>query len=369
MAAFRLSWRWPGGTRPASAAATIALELADAAGGPSLLRAPVESGPADKDGTRVGRIEIAAGLLPPGDYAARAEVSVEGKPVAVVTRPFRIVPPKAGSAIARAPSPAFSSRRRHSTGASCWRPTRSAPSSSTASARARGARSLPGVAAAIGEARGGRPEAMLDHLGGGGKDDARAALLRGVSYYARGNVPSALTHLQAALRLDSELFPAAVYIGFCYASDGKDLDAIGAWQTALIGDVSSPVLYALLADALVRAKEQEQALSILSEGLAAFPADVGLRRRIGMAYAMAGRAEEALPLLTAWVDAHPEDQDALFATLALLFEGFSRETAGAAALEERQRLTRYAKAYVDGKGPNREVIERWLLYLESRAGG
>jgi tetratricopeptide (TPR) repeat protein len=350
------------------AAATIALELADAAGGPSLLRAPVESGPADKDGTRVGRIEIAAGLLPPGDYAARAEVSVEGKPVAVVTRPFRIVPPKAGSAIARAPLAGLLVEAPPFDRGELLRPDTLGPFLDRLGASARGPEP-PGVAAAIGEARGGRPEAMLDHLGGGGKDDARAALLRGVSYYARGNVPSALTHLQAALRLDSELFPAAVYMGACYASDGKDLDAIGAWQTALIGDVSSPVLYALLADALVRAKEQEQALSILSEGLAAFPADVGLRRRIGMAYAMAGRAEEALPLLTAWVDAHPEDQDALFATLALLFEGFSRETAGAAALEERQRLTRYAKAYVDGKGPNREVIERWLLYLESRAGG
>ncbi len=69
------------------------------------------------------------------------------------------------------------------------------------------------------------------------------------------------------------------------------------------------------------------------------------------------------------MDAHPEDQGALFATLALLFEGFSRETAGASAPEERQRLTRYAKAYVDGKGPNRELIERWLRYLESRTGG
>ena len=66
--------------------------------GPSLLRAPVATGPADKDGTRAARIEIAAGLLPPGDYAARAEVSVEGKPVAVVTRPFRVAPPRPGSA-------------------------------------------------------------------------------------------------------------------------------------------------------------------------------------------------------------------------------------------------------------------------------
>ena len=151
------------------------------------------------------------------------------------------------------------------------------------------------MAAAVEEARQGRPEAMADRLGEGGKEDARTAFLRGVSYYASGNVPAALTQLQAALRLDSELFPAAVYMGGCYAAEGKDLDAIGAWQTALIGEVGSPVLYALLSDALVRAKEEEQALAILSEGLAAFPDDAGLRRRLGMAYAMAGRAEEALP--------------------------------------------------------------------------
>jgi len=30
---------------------------------------------------------------------------------------------------------------------------------------------------------------------------------------------------------------------------------------------------------------------------------------------------------------------------------------------------RFAKAYVEGAGPNREVIARWLRYLESQAGG
>jgi hypothetical protein len=84
---------------------------------------------------------------------------------------------------------------------------------------------------------------------------------------------------------------------------------------------------------------------------------------------MAGDREEALPILTAWVEKHPEDTRALFATLALLFEGFAREAAGAAPAEERQRLVRFARTYVDGKGPNREVVARWLKYLESRAGG
>ena len=226
-----------------------------------------------------------------------------------------------------------------------------------------------GVAAAVEKARQGRPEAMLDGLADAVKEDARVAFLRGVSFYARGNLPAALTQLQAALRLNSEIFPAAVFIGGCYAASGKDLDAIGAWQTGLIGESGSPVLYALLGDALLRAKEERQAVEILTEGLAAFPEDAGLRRRLGIARAMAGDREEALPLLTAWVEAHPDDDGAVFAMLALLFEGFAREASGAAPVGERQRLVRFARAYVDGKRPNREVVACWLRYLESRPGG
>jgi tetratricopeptide (TPR) repeat protein len=357
------------GRDPARVAeATVVIELAESAEGPPLLRVPVETEAADERGTRAARLEIAAGLLPPGDYAARAEVSVEGKAVAVVTRPFRVAPPRAGRAPARAPLAGLLVETRPFDRTELLRAETLGYFADRLATLVSGPMPA-GVAAAVEEARQGRPEAMVDRLGDAGKGDVRTAFLRGVSYYARGNLPAALTQLQAALRLDSELFPAAVYMGACYAAGGKDLDAIGAWQTALIGEAGSPVLYALLGDALVRAREQEQALSILTEGLAAFPDDAGLRRRLGMAYATAGRGEEALPLLTSWVDAHPEDQEALFATLALLFEGFSRETAGAAAAPERQRLTRYAKAYVDGKGPNREVIARWLRYLESRKGG
>jgi tetratricopeptide (TPR) repeat protein len=211
---------------------------------------------------------------------------------------------------------------------------------------------------------------MLDRLANAGEEDARVAFLRGVSLYARGNLTAALTQLQAALRHSSELFPAAVYLGACYAAGGKDLDAIGAWQTALIGESGgSPALYALLSDALARVGENQQAAEILDEGVGAFAQDEGLRRRRGIAYAKAGRGEEALPLLTAWVDAHPDDTGAAFAMLALLFEGFSREAAGGAPVGERERLVRFARAYADGKGPNREVIGCWLRYLESRPGG
>jgi VWFA-related protein len=356
------------GSDPARVAgAAVAVELAESEAGPAILRVPAELGPADANGVRTAQVTVASGLLPPGGYTARASVLVDGKQVAELTRPFRVVPPPASSA-ASAPLSALlvdpppfdradlltSAVLGHFVG----RLSEIVPGPAPAD-----------VAAAMEEARQGRPAAMLDRLGAPGKEDPRSAFLRGVSFYARGNLPAAVTQLQAALRLNSEMFPAAVYVGACYAASAKDLDAIGAWQTALLGEGGSPIVYALLGDALLRVKEAPQAVEILNEGLAAFPDDAGLRRRLGIAYAMAGRSEDALPLLTAWVDAHPEDQPALFATLALLFQGFSREATGTIPPEERQRLTRYAKAYVDGKGPNREVVERWLRYLEARPRG
>lgn len=347
--------------------AGVSIELADSAEAPALLAVPVELRPAEH-GTRAAQIDVAAGLLPPGDYTARARVSVQGQAVAVVSRPFRIVPLRAGERPPSAPLARLLVEAPTFDRAELLRPEVLGPLVDVVRAAARGPAPA-GVDAAVAEARRGRPEAMLDQLGASGKEDARVAFLRGVSYYARGNLQAALTQLQTALRVSSDLFPAAVYIGACYAAAGKDVDAIGAWQTALIGEGAGPTLYALLSDALVRAKQEKEAVDILGEGLAAFPGDAALRARLGVAHAMAGDREQALPILTSWVEAHPEDTRALFATLALLFEGFSRQAAGAAPAEERQRLLRFARTYANGKGPNREVVARWLRYLESREGG
>jgi VWFA-related protein len=347
--------------------AEVALELADSADGPVLLRVPVTLGAPRADGAREATISVAAGLLPPGAYSARAEVSLDGKPLAAVARPFRIAAAR-GAAAAASPLAALLAEPR--------------PFDRSlllgAGPLARFADRVleivpgplpPGLAPALAEVRAGRPEAAADALAAPGRDDARTSFVRGVSLHARGQHAAALTQLQVALRESSELFPAAVYMGACYAALGRDLDAIGAWQTALVGEAGgSSAVYALLADALTRVKEPQQAVEILGEGLASFPDDASLRRRLALALAAAGRREEALPLLTAWVEEHPGDDEALLTTLAVLFDGFSREAAGAADGAERARLVRFARAYVDGKGPNREVIGRWLRYLTDGPG-
>ena len=346
-------------------AAAVALEVAESEAGAPLLRVPAALGEPGAGGVRVARVTLGGGLLPPGEYVARASVAVEGRPVAALVRPFRVVPEAPGTPPAAAPlaglleaPPAFDRAellRSPALGALVDGAMAAVPGP------------VPGsLGPALGEARAGRPEAILDTGAAAGREDARASFLRGLSLYARGNLPAALTQLQSALRQRPEMLAAAVYAGACYAASGRDLEAIGAWQTALLGEAATPVLYAMLADALLRVRETQQAVEILNEGLATYPDDPSLRRRLGMAHAAAGNRQEALPLLQSWVDAHPGDTGALFATLALLFDGFSREAAGAAAGEEGRLLSRYAKAYAESGAPNHEVIEHWLRYLESR---
>jgi VWFA-related protein len=357
-----------GSTPQRLASVSVAMEVADSDGGPAILRVPAELSEPGEGGTRLAQVTLAGGLLPPGAYVARAAVSMEGKPVAALTRSFRVLPPRAGAepgSARGAPLAAMLADTRPFDRGELLRPDSLGHFLDRMSELAPGP--VPeAVQAAVREGRQGRPEAMIDRLSGAAKEDVRVAFLRGVGLYARGNLAGALTQLQEVLRLQSDFFPAAVYLGACYAAGGKDLDAVGAWQTALIGETTSPSLYTLLADALLRVREPEEAVEILKEGLATWPADQGLGRRLGLAYAMAGKREEALPLLTAWVDEHPEDGGALFATLALLFQGFAQEAAGAGTPGDRERLVRYAKAYVDGQGPNREVVDRWLKYLRSR---
>ena len=57
------------------------------------------------------------------------------------------------------------------------------------------------------------------------------------------------------LRLDSEFFPAAFYLGSCYAAGGRDHEAAGAWQTSLVTESDAPFIYTLLGDALLRLRE------------------------------------------------------------------------------------------------------------------
>ncbi len=226
----------------------------------------VQPASADSPNRRTLEGSIPVALLPPGDYVARAVITTDGKKVGQVTRPFRV-----GRTVTAAKTkPAAGTRTVVSRSAAI-------PLASRTDRFERASVLTPQVVGFFVErlnvgARGeANPEPVAEHARAGRFDEAVKALttgassvpvafLSGLSLYSRGDLEPAAAKFREALRLDSEFFPAAFYLGSCYAAGGRDRDAVGAWQLALVTETDAPFIYTLIGDALLRLREADRAL-------------------------------------------------------------------------------------------------------------
>jgi hypothetical protein len=332
----------------------VTLEVAADESSPALVSAPARLTVAPGEGGRTAQGAVSLALIPPGRYVGRAVVSVGGKALGQVTRPLTVAPLRAGAGRpASSPfvAPAFDRRV-------MLEPQVVVSALDDLAAGA--APSSPAVSRAAAEARQGRLEALVDLLREGEAPSASLAFLRGLGFFARGEMVPAADQFRAALRLRPDFNAATLYLGAASAALGRDQDAAGAWNTAMLEEAHSPVLSLLLADALLRQGEVEGAVDVLREAAAAWPGDDRFRQRLGVAYGLSGRTQDALPLLSAHLERHPEDTDTLFATLRLLYEGL----AGGAG--DRESFLRYARAYVAAAGPRQALVAMWIKAVEAK---
>jgi tetratricopeptide (TPR) repeat protein len=187
---------------------------------------------------------------------------------------------------------------------------------------------------------------------------------QGLSLLAAGRNAEADTFFRAALRGSSDFIGAAFYLGATLAAAGKDRDAVGAWQTALIGDVGAAGVYPVLIDGLLRIGDAQQALEFLKEAEPTFKDRRQYIRRLSQAYALAGRYAEAAPLADEYLAAHPDDTDMLFLALHLLYE---RHASGdTLATADLARFSDYAARYEASKGAQIVVVRGWKKALGAR---
>lgn len=317
---------------------------------------------------RAAEAVLPIGLLPPGEYHARAVISVGGRKIGQVTRPFRVL-----------------------------RSTSAAAAGSTAGRRARGmgvfalridpfqrgavltpdvvnffidrmsgaGRDVP-ASDAIAHARAGRFDAAAGAAKGSGHALA-TAFLEGLTLYARGDLEAAAAKFRETLRIDSEFFPAAFYIGACYAAGGRDRDASAAWQTSLVSEGDAPFVYTLLADALLRQREIDRAIEILNEATDRWPDDAQVQMRIGAALAMSGKSREALRVLEAYLSRHPDDSERLFLALRVIYEAHAAGRTIGTPEEDRLRFERYAAAYAAASGTQMALVEQWKKFMARRS--
>ncbi|HKC13291.1 MAG TPA: VWA domain-containing protein, partial [Vicinamibacteria bacterium] len=351
------------------AGARVTFEVAEEPKGPALLEIkPPEGPPGESPRRRPLQAVLDVGVLPPGDYIARASLSVGGHPALASLRPFRV-------------------RARLATGGGTAAPPRRMPARELGPALPRfdptealrpdvvayflgrletlvGPPTTRAAQEARAHAAGGRPEAALDDLKDVTSDTLDVAFLRGLAYLARGELRPAETQLKSALRKSSEFVAAAFFMGACRAAGGEDPQAVGAWQTALAVESGAPRLRRLLGEALLRTDDPDAAIELLREAEAA--GDRGLDRSLGLAYAMAGRRGEALASLNRHLDAKGDDLGALFVTLRLMFDAQAAGEKANSLANDRERFARYARSYEAAKGPQHELVTRWLKYFNER---
>jgi VWFA-related protein len=348
------------------AEARVTFEVVEEPKGPPLLEGKAPEGvPEGALRRRPLQAVLDVGLLPPGDYFARASLLVGGRPAMSSLRLFRVrarLLPVAGTVATarRVPArelgpvlPRFDRREAIRSDVLVYYlgrlETLAGPPATRAAREARA------------HASEGRLDAVLDDLRNVTSDTLDVAFLRGVAYLALGQLRPAETQFQSALRKSSEFVAAAFFMGACRAAAGDEPGAVGAWQTALAVESAAPALRRLLGEALLRTGDPDAAIELLRE--AQETGDRGVDRSLGLAYAMAGRRSEALASLYRHLDAQGDDLGALFVALRLMFDARAVGERGDPLTSDRERFTRYARNYQAAHGPQQELVARWQKYL------
>ena len=325
---------------------------------------------AGADRRRVAEAGVPIALLPQGEYFVRAIISVGGRKVGQVIRPFRVTraaatmtAPGAGTVPMRAAAPIpFTSRIDAFDKSAVLTPQVVGFFLDRLSAAA--AANAGSVRPAMDSVRAGKFADATQALKNSKDDELAAVFLKGLVLLSNGDLDAAAGKFRDALRLDSGFFSAAFYLGACYAAGGRDRDAAGAWQTSLITESNAPFVYTLLGDALLRLRDADQAIDILTEARALWPADDEVTIRLATALVMANKPGEALTLLEPYLATHPADHERLFLALRAIYEARSAGRAAGTPASDRALFVRYAEAYAAAKGPEQALVAQWRKYVE-----
>ena len=351
--------------------ATVTMEVAHNETGRALDSVPARFQNVAAPNRRAAEAGIPIALLPPGEYVARAVIADGGRSIGQVVRPFRITrnaaavtAPGASAPVAAAAGAAipFTSRQEAFDKASVLTPPVMGFFLDRMSATA--AASSTAVRPAMVSLRAGRFDEAMKILDGAGADQLAATFMKGLVLFQRGDTDGAAARFAEAVRADSQFYSAAFYLGATHAATGNDREAAAVWQRSLITDPSAPFVYTLLGDALMRLKDIDRSLDVLTEAQAQWPTDDQVTTRFAAALVMANKPAEALKVLDPYLGAHPSDHERLLLALRALYEARSAGRTITNSEADRALFLKYADAYKAAGGPEQALVAQWRSYIE-----
>ncbi|MFN7917742.1 MAG: VWA domain-containing protein [Vicinamibacterales bacterium] len=195
---------------------------------------------------------------------------------------------------------------------------------------------------------------------------ARAAFDSGVASLTTGDYGKAEASFKSALATDEENTSILAYLAASFAAAGRDDQASGAWQTALIDGSDLPQIYEWLADALMRERRLAEARAILEEAMAKWPADLRFVKPMAVISATFGQGQQAVRLLTRHLAANPNDVESLQLGVEWTYHLKLARASARTPAEDLALARTWAAAYQRLKGPQQPLVRRWMQYLEKK---
>jgi hypothetical protein len=189
-----------------------------------------------------------------------------------------------------------------------------------------------------------------------GEQGVRAALT-GLALYSVGDASSAVT-FQRALQLNAPAAPTQALIGAARAMQGRDPDAIAAWQAAIDGGLRSSIVTPFLIDAYLRRGETARAAALVTAELAGRTPEGIWIRALAATNIATGKEREAIAVLDARLAQQPNDAEAQWLLLHALYASVVRGG-------DKGHAPRFIKAAQDYKGPHEALVSEWLKVISS----
>ena len=313
------------------------------------------------------------GALPPGRYLARGTLRQGGKPQGHMIRPFRIAAADA-SATGSAAAPATMMPNEMASvllgGLSNFdRKELLSPAMVTSMLAIAEARAT-GSKAALKEARSG-------DLGGaamtalGENDQVLALFLKGLELYQASQLDRAAMQFQNSMQMAPAFAPSRLFLGASLAEAKRHKEAAGLIQSAAnvaspaSGGASNAAIARLAGEEWIKAGQPALAITPLELAVQQPNADARSKKTLGIAYVLAGRAGDAVPVLTSYLETNPTDSAAL---LAAIFSTYSRHQSGAHAASlsvDRANIAKWSKAYTAATGPLQALVGAWVKHVTS----
>jgi VWFA-related protein len=319
---------------------TVEYEVTKDADSPALLNVDVPPHPAGENRVIFSRV-IPVNQLPPGRYLLRAVFSDNGRSIKTLTRAFEVAAPK----VLMTSADGLSSASTFDTG--LFLPVEDA----TMHPAFQGATAT-------------HPDTLQPFLE---RIDAsiKPAFAQGIAFLTAGDYEKAEAAFKSAINPDVDSTAQLAYLAAAFAAAGRDIQAAGAWQTALVDGTDFPQIYDWLAGALMRNHAYGEARSILEEAVGKWPTDPRFTKPLAMLYATFGSGREATRTLERYLEDHRDDREACYMAIQWLYLVHSAGAYVQNRSDDLKAAHLYADAYERARGPQLPLVKQWVDFLDN----